>query len=134
MAASRTTPRLRLDAASSLASATPPHAIAAIATPAPSIAPDIAGPQLLAAQAAADAASAALGHERERLQSLEAGFARLHRDSEAQQKTLAELQARLRQAEGERYANGLVYALSGGLVFFALLSAAKTTFCPAAKF
>jgi pilus assembly protein FimV len=125
MAASRTAPRLRLDAASGLAAArTAPLAAAANVTPTTVPGVDSAGSQILAAQAAVDAASAALGRERERFQSLEAGLARLRSDSQAQQKTLVELQARLRQAEGERYANGLVYLLSAGLVFFALLSAA----------
>ena len=133
MTNARTAPRLRLDAASGLAP-TPRAtsvAAAAVAPPIPSVpgsAPtasvDPAGAQILAAQAAVDAASSALGQERERLQRLEAGMARLKNDADTQQKTLLELQARLRQAEGERYANGLVYALSAGLLFFALLSAA----------
>ncbi len=126
MAAARTTPRLRLDAASGLA----PASRAAIANaPLPSGIPAIAsvepsGAQIVAAQAAVDAASAALGRERDRIQLLEAGMAKLKSDSDNQQKTLLELQARLRQAEGERYANGLVYALSGGMLFFVLLSVA----------
>ncbi len=80
--------------------------------------------QSLAADAAADAASAALGKEQGRILSLEAGLTRLRGDSQAQQKTLGALQARLRQAEDARYANGLVYTLAAGLVFFALLAAA----------
>jgi hypothetical protein len=48
----------------------------------------------------------------------------LRGQSQAQQKTLAALQARLREAEGERYANGFVYLLAIGLVFFAVLAAA----------
>ena len=129
MANARTAPRLRLDAASGLAPI--PRAAAAVTAPTspstgsePSLPVDPAGAQILAAQAAVDAASSALGHERERLQRLEAGMARLKSDADTQQKTLLELQARLRQAEGERYANGLVYALSAGMLFFALLSAA----------
>ena len=124
LAASRTAPRLRLDAASGLAPPATPRTVASTPAPMPVPAIDPAGAQIMAAQAAAHAASAALARERDRIQSLEAGMARLHSDSLAQQKTLVELQARLRQSESERYANGLVYALSAGLVFFALLSAA----------
>ena len=124
LAASRTAPRLRLDAASGLAPLATPRTVPSSTSPMPGPGIDPAGAQIIAAQAAVDAASAALGRERDRIHSLEAGMARLHSDSLAQQKTLAELQARLRQAEGERYANGLVYALSAGLVFFALLAAA----------
>ena len=51
-------------------------------------------------------------------------MAKLRSDAQAQQKTLGALQARLREAEDERYANGLVYTLAAGLVFFALLAAA----------
>ena len=124
LAASRTAPRLRLDAASGLAPLATPRTVASTPAPMPLPAIDPSGAQIIAAQAALNAASAALGRERDRIQSLEAGMARLHSDSLAQQKTLVELQARLRQAESDRYANGLVYALSAGLVFFALLSAA----------
>jgi pilus assembly protein FimV len=127
MAAARTMPRLRLDAASGLSTAPNPRKEAAGAAPPETTssvaAIDPAGARIVAAQAAVDAASAALGRERDRIQLLEAGMATLKGDSDRQQKTLLEMQARLRQAEGERYANGLVYALSGGMLFFALLSA-----------
>ena len=49
---------------------------------------------------------------------------RLRNESQAQQKTLGALQARLRQAEEDRYANGLVYALAAAMIFFGLLAAA----------
>ena len=129
IANARTMPRLRLDTASGLAPATrAPVSVASSSfeptSPTSMPAVDPAGAKIIAAQAAADAASSALGRERERIQRLEAGMARLKSDSDTQQKTLLELQARLRQAEGERYANGLVYALSAGMLFFALLSAA----------
>lgn len=125
MAAVRTTPRLRLDAASGLAPASRAVVAKASSSDASAITPvDPSGAQVIAAQAAVDAASAALGRERDRIQMLEAGMAKLKSDSDNQQKTLIEMQGRLRQAEGERYANGLVYALSGGMLFFALLSAA----------
>ena len=125
LAATRTAPRLRLDAASGLAAASAPRAtVASVASTTTAAVVDPVGAQIVAAQAAVESASAALGRERDRIQLLEAGLARLRSDSLTQQKTLVELQARLRQAEGERYANGLVYALSAGLVFFALLAAA----------
>ncbi len=126
VATTRAAPRLRLDTASGLAAIPAPRAPVAGNAPAPTTAAavDPSGAQVIAAQAALDAASAALGRERDRIQILEAGLSRLKADSESQQKTLLELQARLRQAEGERYANGLVYLLSAGLLFFALLSAA----------
>ena len=124
----RATPRLRLEAASAFA-APPARVAAAAAAGADGGAHDTGRGRFdaassLAATAAADAASAALAGERARIQELEAGLARLRSDSQAQQKTLGALQARLRQAEGDRYANGLVYALAAGVVFFALLAAA----------
>jgi len=79
------------------------------------------------APAGADAASAALATDPARvarIEELEAGLARVRSDSQAQQKTIGALQARLREADSARYANGLVYALAGGLIFFALLAAA----------
>ena len=76
---------------------------------------------LAAARAAESAAATALAAERARIQELEAGLARLRGDSQAQQKTLGALQARLRQADGDRYANGLVYTLAAAMLFFVLL-------------
>ena len=58
------------------------------------------------------AASAALGEQRERIQRLEAGIARLRSEAQATERTLAALQARLRQAEDGRYSNPLVLALA----------------------
>jgi len=98
-------PRLRLEAASALA------ASAASAPPSPEI----------VALAAAEAASAAarskeqadqIAKERERIQVLEDGLAKLRAESQATQKSLAALQARLKEAESERYANPLVYGLA----------------------
>ena len=70
-----------------------------------------------AATATTDATLAALDHERERIQSLEAGIRPTARRFGSDSRNVVALQARLREAEGERYANGLVYALSGGLAF-----------------
>lgn len=74
--------------------------------------------------AVADAASAALQRERDRIQVLEAGLAQLRSDSQATQRTMAALQARLREAESQRYANGLVYSLGALVLLFALIAAA----------
>ncbi|MEO8312211.1 MAG: hypothetical protein ABI520_13640, partial [Caldimonas sp.] len=126
-AVARATPRLRLDAAPAVA--IPPAHVAAsapstrLATATMSPAADMAA---LSSLAAADSASAALAlaNERARIQDLEAGMARLRNESQSQQKTLGALQARLRQAEGDRYANGLVYTLAAAMVLFLLLSVA----------
>ncbi|MEO8835456.1 MAG: hypothetical protein ABI364_01815 [Caldimonas sp.] len=121
-AARRTTPRLRLDAAAPMVAVAASSVEPGIATAADARAQLAANESV--AQASADAANAALAGERERIQQLESGLARLRADAQAQQKTLGALQARLREAESDRYANGLVYFLAGGLVFFALLAAA----------
>ncbi|MEO8081230.1 MAG: hypothetical protein ABI641_11910 [Caldimonas sp.] len=106
--------RLRLDA--------PQLAPAASASAAHSAqAPEWVAP---AAADASSAASAALARERERIQTLEAGLAALRNDSLATKRTVAGLQARLRQAEGERYANWLVFLLAGVSALLALLAAA----------
>lgn len=79
----------------------------------------------VAAAAPASAASApedpAAQQARERLQALETALSRLSQESRATQTGVAELQARLREAQAERYANWLVYTL-GALA--ALLSVA----------
>jgi hypothetical protein len=126
----RAAPRLRLDAAAAFVRPAPSR-VAAAGTAAPVVAAIAATPAAESRTAAApapppdvDTAATALAGEPARIQELEAGLARLRSDSQAQQRTLGALQARLRQAEGDRYANGLVYTLAGGLVFFALLAAA----------
>jgi hypothetical protein len=104
-AAAGTGPRLRLEAAP-----------AAAARPASSPLADA-----VSALASAEAASAAalakdqadqLAKERQRIQVLEEGLAKLRSDSQATQKSLAAMQARLKEAESERYANPVVYALA----------------------
>ena len=112
-------PRLSLESATALAAPAAPAAPAA----AVSAATASAAPPAEADAARADAI-AALAAERAQLQELEAGLTRLRQESQAQQKTVAALQARLREAEGGRYANGLVYTLLAGALFFAFLSAA----------
>jgi hypothetical protein len=129
-------PRLRLDAApvlqarapESIASAPAPAtaaqavaATAATATPA-AIATLAAATTPADAVPAADTASAPAASEQARVAGFEAALAQLRGESQSQQKTLAALQARLREAEGERYANGLVYLLAIGTLFFAVIA------------
>jgi hypothetical protein len=99
-------PRLRLEAAPTAASTA---SAVSTAAPAPS------------AQAIADAASAAariaeqgaqLAKEQERLRVLEDGLNKVRSESQATQKSLAAVQARLKEAETARYANPLVYSLA----------------------
>ena len=102
-------PRLRLEAA--------PPATAAIAASAASSPLDTAVAALASAEAASANARAKeqadqLAKERERIQVLEDGLNKLRAESQATQKSLAALQARLKEAEGERYANPLVYGLA----------------------
>jgi pilus assembly protein FimV len=65
-----------------------------------------------ASSARADEAAGQLARERQRIQLLEDGLAKLRIDSQATQASLAAMQLRLKQAESERYANPLVYALA----------------------
>lgn len=87
-------------------------------------APSLPVDTAIAPGAVADAASDVLQRERDRIQLLEASLVSLRNDSQATRQTIAALQARLRQAESERYANGLVYALSSVALLFALIAAA----------
>jgi pilus assembly protein FimV len=79
----------------------------------------VAGVALAASDAASAAAPTAsadaagtLAKDRQRIQALEDGMAKMRVDSQATQASLAALQARLQQAESERYANPMVYALA----------------------
>ncbi len=110
--------RLRLEAPHLLAAA--PAASTSASAPVV-VAPAITLPSLpvdaelaLAAPPAAAASDATTeAQQRERIQSLEAGLAGVRADAQATQQTVTALQARLRQAEGERYRNSLVYVLIG---------------------
>ncbi|MEP6874097.1 MAG: hypothetical protein ABI887_07000 [Burkholderiales bacterium] len=75
----------------------------------------------VAALATAEATSAAakvgeqaeqLAKERERIRVLEDGLNKLRAESQATQKAMATMQARLKDAESERYANPLIYGLA----------------------
>ena len=102
-------PRLHLEA-------TPPvlarAASAAATTPASGV------PALVTSSADA----LALVMAQQRIVTLEEGLAHLRADSQATQKALAGLQAQLKDAESQRYANPLVYALAwlSGLLLLAL--------------
>ncbi|MDQ2735106.1 MAG: hypothetical protein M3Y55_08985, partial [Pseudomonadota bacterium] len=104
--------RLQLEAPIAIAA---PRA-AASAAPAPAADVPVAAAQPPPSDAAAEAL------QRERIQGLEADVAKLRNDSRATQRTVAALQARLRDAEGARYANGLVYFLAGVALLFALIA------------
>ena len=76
----------------------------------------VAAPVLAAAPAASaattDAAAESLAKERQRIQSLEDGVAKLRSDAQATQAAMAAMQAELKTAESQRYANPLVYVLA----------------------
>jgi hypothetical protein len=96
-------PRLQLEAA------------APVVTPSASSPPIVltAPPVAVAASAAKpDEAAAQLALERQRILALEEGLARLRADSQANQNALLAMQVRLKEAESERYANPLVFALA----------------------
>ena len=131
-------PRLRLEApppalarAPAAASAPPLPApvvtavasVGAATAATPSTPPALVAPPAMSSSSG-DAATEALARERERIQQLESGMAKLANDARAMQQSVATLQARLREAEADRYANKLVYALAAAVLFFALLALA----------
>lgn len=82
-----------------------------------SMPPAPAPPPVLVAAAPASApkpddTAEQLAKERQRMQTVEEGLAKLRADSQTTQAALVALQARLKAAEDERYANPLVYALA----------------------
>ena len=102
-----TGPRLKLEAAPLLAAAN-----AASTASAPVAATALASAEAASASARAKEQADLLAKERERIQVLEDGLNRLRAESQATQKSLATLQARLKEAESDRYANSLVYGLA----------------------
>ena len=119
--AARPGPRLRLEAALPTPPARPAVAIAgaAVAVAAVTATPSLDPPS----PADADGA-AALAAERSRIAGLEAALAQLHADAQTQQKTLATLQARLRQTESERDAKAWTGMVAIGLLFLVVFTAA----------
>ena len=107
-------PRLQLEAAPALV------ARAASAASAGTDARVVVGPAVAASAPLADEQVLALERERQRIVVLEEGLASLRSDSQASQIALVALQARLKEAESERYANPLVYALAWLVALLAL--------------
>lgn len=94
--------RLKLDPAEALAQGPRADKAAAAAAPAAASAP---------AAAASAVEDPAVAQARERLQALEENLARLTLESRATQEAMVQMQRQLREAQAQRYANGLVYAL-----------------------
>ncbi|MES2228354.1 MAG: hypothetical protein V4540_11390 [Pseudomonadota bacterium] len=107
-------PRLQLEAAA-------PVVARSASTPAsgPGPAPLIAAEPASAPKP--EAVAEPLAVERQRIQALEEGLAKLTKDSQAAQAALNSVQARLKEAESQRYANPLVYVLAGLSALLALL-------------
>jgi len=102
-------PRLKLEAAPAMAAIA---AAAAASSPASLAAAALASAEAASAAESNKAQADQLAKERERIQVLEDGLAKLRAESQTTQKSLAALQARLHEAESERYANPLVYGLA----------------------
>ena len=102
-------PRLQLEATAPVMARAASAATATVAATVPAL-------------AASSADALALAMAEQRIVTLEQGLALLRADSQATQKALAGLQAQLREAESQRYANPLVYALAwlSGLLLLAL--------------
>jgi len=117
-----TGPRLQLEAPPAVVkrSASSPVTTAVTAPAAVAVAVAAAASEAASASAPADA----VARERERFQALEDGLTRLRNESQATRQTLASLQARLKEAESERYANPLVYGLAWLSALLALAVAA----------
>jgi pilus assembly protein FimV len=117
--------RLKLEAAPEIqiarapTVAEPPAAPSAAPAASPASAP-ASGPVDDRTAAEAAAAAERLAKESARLQALEESLKRVRDETQAAQKTLAALQARIREAEAQRYANPLVYALAAISALLAL--------------
>lgn len=114
--------RLQLETAAPVAARTALAAassatLALVAAPAPAAADP-------ASSVKRDDAAEPITKERQRIQSLEDGLAKVRSESQATQAALAALQVRLKAAETERYANPLVYALAWVSALLALAVAA----------
>jgi pilus assembly protein FimV len=95
-------PRLQLEAAPSVLSGSASAAGVAAAV----------APAATASAPPADDTAEQIARERQRIQMLEEGLAKLRADSQANQAALQALQLKLKDAEAGRYANPLVYALA----------------------
>ena len=104
--------------------------VPAPAASAPDLAPsaitsaNVMPPAQTASVAQAEGQTLQAERERQRITELEQGLAKLRADGLATQQALADLQARLREAQAERYANPLVYGLAWVSALLALAVAA----------
>ena len=130
--------RLQLEAAAPIRTAKAPAPAPAPVTAPPAAAPAVVSPPLAAASAALAAPAASsvlvaeapkvateplvdpLASERARLKALEDSLTRVRDETMAAQKSLATLQLKVKEAESQRYANPLVYALAGVCALLAL--------------
>jgi hypothetical protein len=124
--AKATGPRLQLDTAPTMVAKAASAALVSAPPVVSEATPAVAAATIIAAASPASAAkpdspAEQLTLERQRIQALEDGLARLRADSKATQQTLVALHARLREAESQRYANPLVYALAGLVALLALI-------------
>ena len=103
-----TGPRLKLEAAPARAAT----AASAASSPLETAVAALASAEAASASTRAKEQSDLVTRERERIQVLEEGLNKLRAESQATQKALATMQARLKEAEAERYANPLVYGLA----------------------
>jgi pilus assembly protein FimV len=114
VAAAPAGPRLKLEAPPSKAATAASAAsmpLPAPASPTPPIAAASA-PELAGAAVAGSKETDQLSAERERIRLLEEGLNKLRTDSQATQTTIATLQAKLKEAESQRFSNPLVYGLA----------------------
>ncbi|MBS0445028.1 MAG: hypothetical protein JSR59_03660 [Proteobacteria bacterium] len=109
----KTGPRLELEPSTFAAAAARPADDAASAT-------RLALADVRTAQASAAEAQA---HDHEQLEKLEKQLAALRGDAQTMQQTLASLESRLRDADAQRYANPLLYALALVTALLAVLVA-----------
>jgi hypothetical protein len=100
--------RLQLDATPAISTVVASAASAALPAVPPVASAAASAPLAVAAASAPDTAA----QDRARIQALEAGMAKMRSDAQATQANLAALQARLAQAESDRYGNSMVYALA----------------------
>ena len=131
----QTGPRLQLDPAAPIMTAKAPTpaplstpaaapAVAPAPSPAPAPVPAAQASAVLLAEAPKPAPQPAvpdtLTQEQGRLKALEDSLTRVRDETQAAQKALAGLQARVKEAESQRYANPLVYALAAVSALLAL--------------
>ena len=125
VAVARQGPRLRLEPAPAVVAArVEPAALTASAAVPTGAAATLA--TAAASAPGADGAADAIAKERARIAELEAALATLRTESQHQQKSLAALQARLRDAESERHASGQVVVLAIALLVAIALGAAMS--------